>query len=364
VRTDTARFVSSPFNSTRHLKRAAQARLLIAISFHFVKGRLTYLDKALQSLAAFPISRRDIVVFTNTTNITEQESIRELFCRAGLVDGHDARLAVEAALTHPFNLTWAHKKLISGDFLAPDSLYTHFVYIEDDMQLTYENFVYFLVARDLLRPFNDLVPSFLRTEWSAERQCLVNPDATRAVSLARRPFISHDGYAFVNLDVPYCAGFILDRDLARKYVKSRSFDFKRSCEVSPYGLRERAAMGLMFEDPPAPFTCRCAVPVSMLTRVVPQCAWLAHLPNTYADIPNLPHRFGTMAITDLFADDFNAKNEVTLLSFKTRIVLLLLFGWGYRRLPRDKRVVLKKVLFECYGSTQRRNSGSLLPRSE
>jgi hypothetical protein len=62
-------------------------------------------------------------------------------------------------------------------------------------------------------------------------------------------------------------------------------------------------MGLTFEAQPAPFTYRAVVPVSRATRIAPSCAWLAHLPNNYAD--NADSSFGKIAMTDLFAGDFN-----------------------------------------------------------
>jgi hypothetical protein len=307
--------VSSLLIESQHRASAAEARLLIAIAFHFVPGRLVYLDQVLRSLAAFPVPKRDIVLFTNTTDPAQQETIRQVLRKAGLVDGHDAKLVVEAALPHPYHLTWGHKRLIAGAFLAPDSPYSHFVYLEDDEQLTFENFVYFLAAREILRPFDNLVPAFLRAEWSAQQECFVNTDNVAPILLAQRPFISGGDCALVAADNPYCGGFILDQDLAREYVHSRSFDLKRSRVISPEGVRERAAMGLTYENPPAPFVCRVVVPVSISSGLAPPCAWLAHLPNNYAQNPSDLH--GKIPMTGLFVGPLDAAKEVTLSSFKS-----------------------------------------------
>jgi hypothetical protein len=226
---------------------------------------------------------------------------------------------VETALAHPYNLTWAHKRLISGDFLAPDSPYSHFIYLEDDEQLTFENFAYFLAGRDILRPFGNLVPAYLRMEWCDKLACAMNNDNIAPILLAGRPFISHGEYAFVTADNPYCGGFILDQELAREYIQTRSFDLKRSRAVSTeagwFGVRERSAMGLTFENPPAPFAYRVVVPVAIASRVAPSCAWLAHLPNNYANDPS--HHLGKVAMTDLFASNFNAEKEVALPAFNS-----------------------------------------------
>lgn len=126
--------------------------------------------------------------------------------------------------------------------------------------------------------------------------------------VADRPFVAADHHAFLGVDNPYCGAFILDRELAREYVASRSFDPHRSCEVTGIGVRERAAMGLTFESPPAPFTHRVVVPVSIATRIVPHYAWLAHLPNNY--VTDADTLFGKIAMRDLFAGDFNPAGAV------------------------------------------------------
>jgi hypothetical protein len=316
----SACLVTSALITAQHLANAAKARLLVAISFHFVPPRLVYLEQVLRSLAAFPVAHREIVVFTNTPHLAEQESILAIFLSAGLFPGRDARLSPQMALAHPFDLTWAHKPLISGDFLKPDGSYSHFVYLEDDEPLTFENFAYFVAVREMLRPFGNLSPGFLRTEWSTQRACLVNTDNFAPILLAGRPFIAQGDYAFVAADIPYWGGFILDRDLAREYIRSRSFDVKRSRAVSPemsyYGVRERSAMGLTFENPPAPFHSRIIVPISLGSRQAPSCALLAHLPNNYANDPQ--HHLGKIAMIDLFAGKLDPDKEFTLASFKSR----------------------------------------------
>jgi hypothetical protein len=352
--------VTDPLNNAQQLASAAKASLLFAVSFHFVKERLVYLEKELRSLAAFPVSRRDTVVFTNTTNQAEQESIRQVLRAAGFVEGRDARLAVKADLPHPFDLTWAHKSLICDTFLAPGSTYTHFVYLEDDLHLTFENFAYFLAAREILRPFNNLVPGFLRTEWSSLRECLTNSDNHASNTLEGRSFITSGDYAFVAADNPYWAGFILDQDLAAEYVNSPSFAPKRSRTENPevvnYGVRERAAMGLTFENPPAPFHYRVVVPVAMASRLAPSFALLAHLPNNYADIPDEP--MGKIAMTDLFAGNFDAKKEVVLSSFESTRKRWLRSGYRAGKIlgalciwcKRDAFIFLGKVRRMIFGS--------------
>jgi hypothetical protein len=291
-----------PLIERQCLLTAADTRLLVAISFHFAQERFGYLEEVLRTLANFAVRKRNIVVFTNTADATAQEALRQVFRRAHLADRQDARVMSETNLTHPFDLTWMHKRLITDEFLAPESPYTHFIYLEDDECLTFENFAYFLAARDILRPFA-LVPAFLRTEWSKARRLYVNTDNLSPVILRDRPFVAARGHAFCCADNPYHGAFILDRELAQEYAASRSFDPYRSREVIHFDTRERAAMGLTFEAPPPPFTYRVVVPVSIATRAAPRCAWLMHLPDNYANDPDSP--FGKIAMTDLFEGDFS-----------------------------------------------------------
>jgi hypothetical protein len=72
----------------------------------------------------------------------------------------------------------------------------------------------------------------------------VNTDTIAPIVLADRPFVSAGDHAFIGVDNPYCGAFALDRELAREYAVSRSFDLHRSCEVSPFGVCERARDGV------------------------------------------------------------------------------------------------------------------------
>ena len=281
-----------------------RAQVLVAITFHFAEQRLTYLEDVLRSLAAFAVQRKHIVIYTNSGDASQHLQIGQAMTRAGLKSGADAEIIAENSLPHPFELTWCHKRLIADVFRAKGSLFTHFIYLEDDERLTFENFAYFVAAREHLKP-HGLIPAYVRTEWSLGRACHVNTDSPAPTSLRRRCFVRVAGAAFINLDYPYCGAFILDQELAREYVASPAFDREQSKAISPFEVRERAAMGLTFSSPPSPFTCRAAIPV--LDNGVPQAAWLAHLPDNYAQDPASP--FGKIAMSELIQDELDPAFE-------------------------------------------------------
>ena len=289
-----------PLFDSVDIASAERAEVLVAITFHFVERRLVYLEDVLRSLAAFGVRRKLIVVYTNTTVPGERLAIEQSLARANLKQGQDAEIVVDNDLPHPFELTWCHKRLITERFCAANSTFTHFVYLEDDERLTFENFAYFIAAREHLKP-HGLIPAFVRTEWSEALNGYVNVDSPHPTTLRGRPFVRIADHAFINLEYPYCGAFILDRELAREYIASPAFDLNLSKTISPFEVRERAAMGLTFTAPPQPFLYRVAIPVAVRRSRVPQCAWLAHIPNNYAQDPASP--FGKLAMGLLIQDE-------------------------------------------------------------
>lgn len=254
-----------------------KARILAAISFHFIEARIDYLAEVASALAAFPVATVEVVVFTNTGDPSE----RSVICSALSSVGLAAQVVSIKDLAHPFDLTWAHKELIKSSFVGKAEAFSHFIYLEDDERLSFANFCYFVEARQLLDA-QGLIPSFARTEWRKESHCFVNTDNMQPVLLDGRAHVSDGSFSYIALDNPYCGSFILDQDLALEHVGSRSFDRLKSREVSVWDIRERAAMGLTFEAVPASFNARTVVPVDTLARIIPPRAWLAHLPSKYA----------------------------------------------------------------------------------
>jgi len=283
---------------------AKRARLLVAIAFHYSDKRCDYLTTVLDTLMQFPVERLEVVVFTNTCDPTELLHLK-LVCESICIGNNEVRVEVAKELRHPFELTWAHKGLITGLFLVDPDKYTHFIYLEDDEGLSFDAFCYFVGARSVLRRFR-LIPGLLRVEWNAAKEQYMAADNLRSVDVGSRPFVSNGIYAFIEPHNPYFGAFILDAELAHEYVSSRSFHVDESRKVTNWHIRERAAMGLTFENPPHPFVYRYVVPVLIASATVPKCAWLPHLPNRFVNNPNT--RFGKLAISELFVGSFGSVN--------------------------------------------------------
>jgi hypothetical protein len=121
----------------------------------------------------------------------------------------------------------------------------------------------------------------VRVEFNPDKCVWVNTDNRAPVDASSRPQITVDEYCFINMQSPYAAIFILDKELAHEYTATRSFDRLASSEVVNYHIRERAAMGLTFENVPAGFRFRYVVPYSN-DKSVPHFCWVHHTTNRFA----------------------------------------------------------------------------------
>lgn len=268
-----------------------EAKVLVAITFHFNQSRLEYLKKVLASLATFP--KIDIIILTNTFDENEISAIQDLYTS----DNNEYSLSIRSCgnLEHPFLLTWCHKDIIANEFVKNNQGHTHFIYLEDDMSFNFKNFKYFIKYREKLKK-QGLLPSFLRVEYHRKKNTYTNTDNFKAFHVMSQPHVKVDDYLFVNPPNPYMACFVLDRKLALEYFHSSSFD-RNKC-IIPWGVRERAAAGLCFENIPKSFSSRYVVPVSLKTQQCPKCAWIYHLPNNYALDPS--SNFGKAPMDSLF----------------------------------------------------------------
>jgi hypothetical protein len=262
-------------------------RILAAVTFHFREKRLKYLFHAVRALSEFPVEVLDVVIVTNVDHRKELGQISHLctpfFQSFPARQNSQKSLSIESFpdLADPWLLPWNHKHLIVDRFLSAKSTYTHFIYLEDDILISFDNFCYFLYYREMLKG-DRLIPSFQRFEYNDVDNCLYLTDQIGVSEFKSRKRVDLNGFAFVNLDYPYDAMFILDRELALEYVETPSFDREGSKVVMPeWDVAARAAMGLCFENPPQGFKVRYVSPVDPNTLMTPVWSWVHHIPNNY-----------------------------------------------------------------------------------
>ena len=282
ARTSMERYASNP----------AICEVLALITHHYVPERRQWLEEVLQGLADLGARRTQALIVTNAADSASLTSIRNV-ARPHITANFSAEVVTAPPLLHPHYLPWAQKPLILERFLRSGSAFTHVVSLEDDMAFGREGFSYWLQYRPLLAT-HGLIPSFMRTEMRPGDPVIYATDATAVNPMGSRQLVRVGAFAFVALDNPYCALFVLDRVLAREYAASKSFHMDASKSISSWGTRERASMGLCWERPPRGFPVRHVVPVDEATMSVAPCCHVRHLPGNYANNP--ASRYGKLPV--------------------------------------------------------------------
>ena len=112
------------------LKALLPDRLAIAVSFFYVEGRLNYLGKIGSDFHGLA---RHVKVFlvTNTSHVKHHELIRKT------LSDLDIEIIVPEWLGHPYLLTWVHREVFRRE--AEKEVWSHFLYLEDDLNVTTDN---------------------------------------------------------------------------------------------------------------------------------------------------------------------------------------------------------------------------------
>jgi hypothetical protein len=284
-------------SAERYAFNPAICEVLALITHHYRPEHLPFLTETLRGLAELGVRRTHAVVVTSTADPTSLTSIQN----AGLLyttGAFSIEVVTAPPLLHPHDLPWAQKPLITERFLGSGSTFTHLVSLEDDLAFGREGFRYWLEYRPLLAA-HKLIPSFLRTEMRLGDPVIYATDIARANSLRNQRMVRVGSFAFVALHNPHCALFVMDRTLAREHAASASFDMRASMSMSDWATRERAAMGLCWDDPPPGFRVRYVVPVNEATMSVAPCSYVRHLPANYANDPR--SQFGKLPVGAVLA---------------------------------------------------------------
>lgn len=228
--------------------------LLICIAHHHTPERLQYLRAILKTFESYQVSP-DIIIDTNVANLD--------------VKGENITVLSHVSLAHPFHLTWMHRRHIKDRIED----YRWFMYIEDDIQLSFENFTNYQANFEQLWP--DFVPSFVRVEKYEGEEFALDITEGRACNLVRS--------SFSTLSQSYHGFWIMPQPALKETMTA---DFARLSDS-----RETAASYPMWE--------LHKTPVVQLDRwqVDPRC-FAYHLPNNYAPCPTSPH--GKIRVSDIF----------------------------------------------------------------
>lgn len=259
--------------------------LCVAITFHYNEERLIYLEQTtlyLNNLA------NEIKLFI----ITNENDPNALLKIHNYVKVKNFQIVSSSPLLHRFYLTWKHLEIFRSQYLNNSSI-SHFMYLEDDIQVKQKNIEYWLRARNELRKFG-LIPSFLRYEISAEKLDKRSSDVSKPVIFRKISKVQiTNSYWYLSMNQPYQAMYLLDRELAKEHL----FDNPLEDRKSIWGIRETAASGLTFVNVPYGFSSRVVVGFNHDKFEIDPDALIHHIPNNYINRPF--NEYGKIKITDI-----------------------------------------------------------------
>jgi hypothetical protein len=221
-----------------------ELKLLICISFFNVPEKLKYLKKIIKTFRTYKMTV-DIIVDTNTP-----------------LEGIDADVIIHD-LKHPYSLTYTHR----NHFVNNIHKYDWFMYVEDDMDVPWENFKNYMENFYLLYP--NYIPSFVRIEEFKGKKFVT--DCTEQQELLP---IKIGEKNFIALKQPYHAFWIMPK---KELKETLTTNFNR---LDTH--REMAASYPMWE-----LKKIALVQLGENGQVSPLC-YSYHLPNNYAEFPNTP----------------------------------------------------------------------------
>lgn len=274
-------------------------------------NRYKYLSKVLDELANLKVNQLVINIFSNSNEV-ELELAKignyskvkfHYFTKYNKMNVFNNSPWVYDDEKSPWMLTWEHKSALKRDLIDSDEN-TLFLYIENDMKFTQANLDYWLKAKSKLAG-SSLIPAFVRVEESMNSNQWVSIDhfEGKPSTFKNLPKYSTADEVYVQLDNPYCACYLLDKELATEFVNSKAFNEKTSRELTWWDIGARAAMGLGFVNPPTGFKSRHVVPVKKAGNYyqIKEEAKLHHLPNIYSQVVSSSNSY--LAVDKIIVDE-------------------------------------------------------------
>lgn len=257
-------------------------------------NRYKYLSKVLDELAELKVNQLVINILSNSNEV-ERELAKignyskvkfHYFPKYNRMNVFNNSPWVYDDEKSPWLLTWEHRNYLKRD-LVDSNENTLFLYLENDMKFSQENLDYWINAKANLTG-TPLIPAFVRVEEIVDSNQWVAIDhfGGKPSMFKNLPKHTAADKIFVQLDNPYCACYLLDKQLAAEFVNSKAFDEKASRELTWWDIGARAAMGLGFVNPPTGFKSRHVVPVKKVDNffIIQNDARLHHLPNIYSRV--------------------------------------------------------------------------------
>jgi hypothetical protein len=230
-------------------------KLWVSLCFYYVENRLENFKRTINNLSNIP-----------NIKITVDSNVN-----------FDSNLDIRVTeLADPYHYTWEHKKYMP-EFLESD--YTHFAYLEGNIDVTKKTFDYWNKTRRFFKDNNlNLIPSVHRIQKNKEGE-IYSLDCTH--KQPHRPIIDVKGQKFIFLSEPYQGMFIMDKEMAEEHISS---DYYFLGHKHTYGIRESANLGNTYVNVPNGLPHRAALPLN-----IPEECMVEHFGTDYLNDLNSPH---------------------------------------------------------------------------
>lgn len=287
-------------------------KFLIFVTAHNPLARFDALLKTLRGYEELP-GLKDVFIYIDYEHRDDETTLKDLL--EANVSFNCCNIVVASECWEGFSLTWAHKGVFRE--AVRNRYYDFYVYTENDIYFSSENFLYWFLYKDKLKALN-LEPGFCRYESYGSK--MVPFDNHRVWQLnsdtpdvwGPRPYrvksylLPLDDWfvGFVSLGNPYMGMMILDQAMADEYILSQSFDPLKSFELTQFRcwpLADRSSMGLAFENLAPRQEHRRVVPVVKVKdkiQIAP-CGLVEHCDTKYSQ--DLEDKLGyTLDLTEMF----------------------------------------------------------------
>ncbi len=257
------------------------SRLLVHIAFHYNEARFDYLFRVLSEIGSYNFKNIDVYIDTNSNKLSSRISEGDYPGISGI------KVLLHDNLDHPFLLTWKHRENIE----SLKNQYDYFMYIEDDIAVTYDALQRWRDDSVFLDPYGK-IRGFIRTEINSKNET-VSTDYVKPVRCKDVLFI--DKRTFIAPQNPY-QGFWF-------YSKKQFDDFYASeCWINgncDWEVRERASAGMIWKGGKSAKDHCLVVPLIDLT--IPDYVYVSHLPNNYA--MNKKEKHGSLKISGIMPEN-------------------------------------------------------------
>lgn len=243
-------------------------RVMVSVASHWDVTRLTYLERVLMGINEWRSPRVDVCLGSN-----RPELLDEIIGQQGSLhflnkSGNIRTCPLPGDLFHESALNWRSREILGERFLDEEANYTAFIFLENDLVLTWDALVAWAQDTALLEPYG-LKRSFFRTEVNPDTAQPMHQEFTDGDRFVQHAIIPTPeqqdqtaasssvvlsvgngtvvGRRFVQLvSYTYCGVIVASRAQFRRYMKSnfwRVEDGGRCCDP---GAREFASWGFLF----------------------------------------------------------------------------------------------------------------------